>query len=701
MVLMASITGKISNTAKIFYLLLFVLNLNACDLSVKILNYNGDHVSRAQVGVPFQLHIIEKGDCEVDRLEFATSHDSCRLNYMGAMKSIHNINGSVSRSNIHKYLARIDRPGIYKLGPIKAWQGLNLVGNLDLQIEVCQQENMPVDIAKNPAVEFKSSSSSLYVGEQFTFNIKFYFLDNQITAPELTMPAGFDDWFELESKSVPNKYSEQRNGILVNCWQWQILATAKKAGQFLMPAVSVSFEKIDQRHSFFRFVNQDKNTLFSNTINLDVRNLPENQETAGVLGVGHFTDFTMTVDHATLSSDQAAQLKLELVGKGNWSKISINHLEGLPVNLQAYAGRAVSGENYKQFEFVLQGVQAGSCVIPPQVFNYFDTESQQYQKIFTKPINLTVLHVHQKKDQAHLIKKDLAVALDHNIKPILESGAIKYHKNYYLPISLWLAVSLGLVLVFLLKASFVWCKFFLNKHSLCLLGLLFSTNLIANLEEKFLQANQFYQAGDFVKAQEIYESIDFPQGRGAVVWYNLGNCYFQQTKLTLAIEAWLQAGKIGNWQIASNCLANILVTQAYLDIKQEANYLPSFWFRSLILYDNFLSLQLLLLLVLVLLFACLIRWPNYFKLFWSLVILFVCLIIYIAILCAKENNLSYAVVQNNSKLVAGPGRQYHDLGSVKSGTIFKMVQELTDWCQIQDERGLQNGWLLKQDLRIV
>src|SRR3989338_3025825 len=95
-------------------LFLFTLNLNACDLSFKILNYAGEQVAKVHVGVPFQLHLIAKGDCEFDRLEFNQDFEICNLTSLGVMKSINNINGVVSKTNVHKYLARIDQPGRYK-----------------------------------------------------------------------------------------------------------------------------------------------------------------------------------------------------------------------------------------------------------------------------------------------------------------------------------------------------------------------------------------------------------------------------------------------------------------------------------------------------------------------------------------------------------------------------------------------------------
>ena len=674
-------------------------------MSFKILNYSGERVDKVLVGVPFQLHVIAKGDCDFDRLEFSPGFEGCNLNSLGVMKSINRINGVVSRVDVHKYLARIDQPGAYKLGQIKAFRGINLISSQDLSIDVVEQIDLPNDVTKNPVLEVKTNSNSVYLGEQFVLNVRLYFKSNQISAPKFTIPAGLDDIFDFEFINKPIHGSEQRNGLLVDYWQWEILGSAKRSGLLVIPAISVSFEKIERNNHFFMFANYDQITLFSNIIKLDVHSLPPT--TQAVQGIGHFTDFVVTIDQKSLEANQAAQLRLELVGVGNWSKIAITDLIDLPGNLRAYTGQLVQQDHSKFFEFVLQGVQVGSCEIPAQPFYYFDTKLKSYQTIYTKPVALDVLSINQLSSnqllsQIDLKKADLALNIDQDIQPIFESGEVRRRQNYYLPIHTWLILSLILPLIFLLKVVLnFWRRNKLNKLNLFLLGSLFVANLTGNLEEKFLQANQFYRAGEFAKALELYQDIGSRDGHGAVVLYNLGNCYFQQAKFVKAIEVWLQAGRNGNWRVANNCYTNILVAQARLGIDEKSSCVPIFWINALILYDNFFILQLLSLLFLCILFTCLIRWPNYAKLVWTLIVLVESLIISLAILCAKENNLSYAVVQNSTTLVAGPAYQYHDLIDVKPGEIVKIVGQSADWCQIQDWNELQGGWMLKQDLYII
>ena len=56
--------------------------------------------------------------------------------------------------------------------------------------------------------------------------------------------------------------------------------------------------------------------------------------------------------------------------------------------------------------------------------------------------------------------------------------------------------------------------------------LFFSMN--ANKEwEQFLRANKLYEEDKIAEASEEYEGIS---NKGPVVWYNFGNCLYQQNK---------------------------------------------------------------------------------------------------------------------------------------------------------------------------
>ncbi len=232
---------------------------------------------------------------------------------------------------------------------------------------------------------------------------------------------------------------------------------------------------------------------------------------------------------------------------------------------------------------------------------------------------------------------------------------------------------------------------------LCFLHNIFSQ---ANLQERFLQANQAYLQGNFASAQELYKTISESQDQaGPVVMYNLGNCYFQQKAYLQAINTWLYAYKFGNRKTALYSYTNIVAAQTNLAIQATMAYDFNDFVNNLCLREHFLIWQLLLLLSLTILFMAQIKWLARRKLIWFLIILVQLAMIGLAILCAKVDKLSYAVVQNRATLCAGPTNAYHTIGDVQPGQVFKVVSSTADWCLVQ-ERGL-HGWLAKKELHIV
>lgn len=60
----------------------------------------------------------------------------------------------------------------------------------------------------------------------------------------------------------------------------------------------------------------------------------------------------------------------------------------------------------------------------------------------------------------------------------------------------------------------------------------------------FQQANEAYRVGDYGKAAELYESLITKEWRPTAAYYNLGNVYFKQDEIGLAILSYERAKRI-------------------------------------------------------------------------------------------------------------------------------------------------------------
>lgn len=210
--------------------------------------------------------------------------------------------------------------------------------------------------------------------------------------------------------------------------------------------------------------------------------------------------------------------------------------------------------------------------------------------------------------------------------------------------------------------------------------------LAKTAQEAFLHANQLCTGGQYAQALEIYDAINHKSG---LVWYNIGNCYFYQKELVKAIWAWLQACKMGQPDVIVNAQHNIAVAQNLLDIKAQAGYYPRV---------DLLIWQLLALLVVYMLFALLIKMRQIKRLLQILLFLVEIGIFGTTFWYLKELQIEYAVVQNETALIAGPDRHYHVLGQLVKGQIVKVLKGCSQWCYIKDRQ--MQGWCGRDDLLI-
>ncbi len=418
----------------LFSSLLLSAQLGAsCDLVVKLFSYTNEPITKVCVGVPFQIHVVSNGDCDIEQIKFGPSFDLCHLNSAGVIKSLSSINGVNKRAITHKYLARIDQPGQYRLGPVQAWYDQQMISESQIVIDAYEQA---FDLNKRPALQLQADKAQFYLGEQINLVIRLYLDSMQLTTPNLNLP---QDWHEQLDIVAISSFTRGATGSK-QYLEWQISVIAKQLGTMMLPAISATFEKVSQKNSFFMFNNKEQIVLFSNIIKLDVIDLPPTDRV--VQGIGEFYDLRAKVDHAQITSMRAAQLQLELTGSAacNWSKVILPDLSGLPSSLQAYQGPISQTDQHKRFEFILQGLKLGKCVVPAQSFYYFDTKTKQYKTLATKPLELQVISIYDlpANNLATNFEQTSGIAIDQSIKPILTNININFHKKYFIP--MWLFV---------------------------------------------------------------------------------------------------------------------------------------------------------------------------------------------------------------------------------------------------------------------
>lgn len=419
------------------------------EVSIEFFDQAGQQIAAVERGVPFQFQLRINGEVNYDRIELPNDTSSASFTSMGVSHSISQINGVVKRDITHRYRGRIDQLGQFQLMPIKLWDQQKLLGSYSAKIEVIERV-----ATKVPYVQITTNQTSFYVGEQFEVRARFYYSANeQISSPQITLAQKTGELFEIEGASSPTFGTEVIDGKKLNFCDWQILVSAKEPGGQIFYPIELTFQQLDRASSMFIFKTFNTQNLFSNGLELEIKALPQTKLAVAAIGV--FESFVMDVDRNQLADGQAAQLKLTLKGRGNWSKIKAPVLNS-PESIQVYEGKSYHGDGQKSFEYVLQGREPGLVVLPAQQLIYFDVQAGKYKTIQTKSLELEIL---PNVTQSVQISQD-ALGLDQQnvgiIAPFLDdTDGLLRRTSYVLPI--WLFGILAILPIgLLLIRSYEW-----------------------------------------------------------------------------------------------------------------------------------------------------------------------------------------------------------------------------------------------------
>ena len=219
-------------------------------------------------------------------------------------------------------------------------------------------------------------------------------------------------------------------------------------------------------------------------------------------------------------------------------------------------------------------------------------------------------------------------------------------------------------------------------------------------QELFLRGNLLYQSDDVKGARQSYEKIN---QKGAVVWYNLGNCYFSDGNYVQALACWLRAQKTAPQKLYKLIKKNLDILYKKQNIFSE----PTFYQKVLQQIDFFIS------------FYSLAFWQFVFLVFWILLILLLVwmwrsrhyfFIVSLIIICVGSGLLLYrkyflmtrvlGVVKIEKTLIFSiPDKQAHSRGVVPLARYVQVDQQNDNWYRISYNS--LSGWVDASSIEIV
>ncbi len=158
-------------------------------------------------------------------------------------------------------------------------------------------------------LQISLDKSSLYVGENSLLNIKFkYKKDLQIVDLAFNMPVFNNIW---SKKIEEQNTSYEESGFVVQ--ELNFLIAPQKSGLLKIPSIKIEAKVIDMdnySYSLFSPATKTEN-IYSNSLNLDVKSLPNN-----VSLIGEFI-LSTNVSKEEINEGESVSYKVEISGSGN------------------------------------------------------------------------------------------------------------------------------------------------------------------------------------------------------------------------------------------------------------------------------------------------------------------------------------------------------------------------------------------------
>jgi len=225
-------------------------------------------------------------------------------------------------------------------------------------------------------------------------------------------------------------------------------------------------------------------------------------------------------------------------------------------------------------------------------------------------------------------------------------------------------------------------------------------------ESSFYDGNKLYEEGDYSGAIKEYLKVIDSGMESANIYYNLGNAYFRDGQLGMAILNYERAKRLAPRD--ADCLANYKFARA--KITGPVFDQRGIWGWRLLrrYYENFTVNGLLLItsglyiLAVIMLLIAIFRGERAHLLVITASLLFLCMILNIFIVWHKVD------VSRSEAVITVPQTETH-FGPSDTATVFfklregmkvNVLKEKDDWCKVRRADG-KTGWLHKEDLERI
>jgi len=362
--------------------------------------------------------------------------------FTSSSSSFSMVNGSMSHTvkNTYTFALQAYQEGTFHVGSATLTVKGNKVSSEPFDIKVVPDDgsqaapsgggassgqNQPRQNTNDPQVSGKDlflnvipSKRSVYVGEQIVLTYKIYTKVpvSSLSVERMPSYAGFwtKDVTDNNGGSL-RQNTEYVNGIEYTTAEVQkIVVVPQRAGKLTLDPMIIECvaqirtesnrqRSMDPFEAFFNdpFFNRNianvKKELTSQTLNIEVKSLPENGKPASFAGaVGNY-NFKSEIDKTELNTNDAFTLTLTVSGTGNVELLQMP-TPVFPPDFEVYDPKVSTSVNTtanglsgtKKAEYLVIPRRAGNFTIPAVEFSYFNPANESYQSLKSEPYEIKV-----------------------------------------------------------------------------------------------------------------------------------------------------------------------------------------------------------------------------------------------------------------------------------------------------------------------
>jgi len=373
----------------------------------------------------------------------------------------------------YSYQVSIDAIGSYILGPATLmYQQQELISN-EVRVDVVKDVGVTQQNVKNNKatdsktfLRFMVDGESVFVGQKIGCMLRFYYQDPSISLVNISTPEL--STFDVKETSPLEHGTADIDGVEYKYVQWRWDMYPTKPGDFVIPAYNADYEIPSKDNhlfaGFLMFMNRaERKRVYSNALTLKVAALPHSD--LPVHAVGIFERFSAEIKPGIAKEGEGMVLTMDIEGDGNLQAIATPTLN-IPTTLKYYdSNNKIITSQYndelpkKRFEFIVQGMKAGDCEIPEQLFTYFDVQTHKYVTLRTTPLAVSIMPgmSNTSKSNVPVDQEKIHVAAKESIADINKVGEW-YPVAERKSLPWWL-----FQLLFLIPCMYVGCPIMLEK----------------------------------------------------------------------------------------------------------------------------------------------------------------------------------------------------------------------------------------------